>query len=308
MRIAILGATSELAKDFVAVTLNQMEDNLLLYARRPQAVHGWLDTIGKAGAAEVYSFDDFPPAREVGALINFVGIGNPAQARLLGTSILELTQVYDDLAIKYVRAHPHCRYVFLSSGAVYGPDFQQPITTQSLAQVSINQLHSEDWYAIAKLYAERRHRAMPDSAIVDLRVFNYFSHTQDMSASYLMADVVRAIASGNYLQTSSANIVRDYLHPTDFHRLVGCILRAPPTNAAVDCYSRAPINKFSLLGAMQTHFNLKYKVVDTTPAGSIKLNYYSLSRMAEQFGYQPSINSLDGILQESEKLFGKCET
>lgn len=178
MRIAILGATSEIARDLVAALLEYAGVELFLYARRPQAVHDWLVAIGKTGTAKVFAFDDFLLNQKVDALINFVGIGNPAQARILGASILELTQMYDDWAIKYLHKYPNCRYIFLSSGAVYGNSFERPVTTQSLAQVRINHLHKDDWYTVAKIYAEYRHRAIPDAGIVDLRVFNYFSHTQ----------------------------------------------------------------------------------------------------------------------------------
>lgn len=310
MRIAILGATSEIARDFAALMLEQGEDALLLYARRPQAVYDWLAANGNTGAAEVHSFEDFPPAEPVDALINFVGIGNPVQARSLGTTILKLTQAYDELALEYIREHPYCRYIFLSSGAVFGPSFERPVTAKSWAQLRINALQTEDWYAIAKLFAECRHRTMPEAVIVDLRIFSYFSHTQNMDTSYFMADVVRAIRGGSILQTSSLNIARDYLHPTDFHHLVNCILKAPAVNMTVDCYSRAPIDKLSLLAAMQTKFGLRYEVVDVAmpPAVSVKLNYYSLNHSAEQFAYQPGMTSLDGILRESEKLFGNRMT
>lgn len=306
MRIAILGATSEIACDFTALMLEQPEHELFLYARRPHMVRDWLDSIGKAGAAKVHSFDDFLSAGEVDALINFVAIGNPAKVSASGAAILEVTQAYDDLALAYIRKHPHCRYIFLSSGAVYGLGFEQAATAKSVAQVRINALQPEDWYSIAKLYAECRHRAMSDSAIVDVRVFNYFSHTQDMDASYLMADIVRTVGKGKILQTSKVNIERDYLHPVDFHRLLSSILNAPPTNAAVDCYSLAPIDKFSLLDAMQARFGLQYEVLDLAPVAGYKLKYYSLNRFAEHFGYYPSMSSLDGILLESDKLLGKC--
>ena len=310
MRIAILGATSEIARDFTALMLKQGEDALLLYARRPQAVYDWLAANGNTSAAEIHSFEDFPPAEPVDALINFVGIGNPLQARSLGTTILKLTQYYDELALEYIREDPHCRYIFLSSGAVFGPSFERPVIEKSPAEPRINALQTEDWYAIAKLHAEYRHRAIPEAVIVDLRVFSYFSHTQNIDASYFMADVVRALHGGAVLQTSSLNFVRDYLHPTDFQRMVNCILKAPAANMTVDCYSRAPIDKLSLLAAMQTKFGLKYEVVDMAmpPAASVKLNYYSLNHSAEHFGYQPGMTSLDGILRESEKLFGNRMT
>lgn len=304
-RIAILGATSEIARDFIALLFDRAEIDLLLYARQPNVVHDWLLAMGRAGAATVRAFNDFPPGHGVDALINFVGVGNPAQARLLGVSIFELTQACDIKAIDFVRKYPDCRYIFLSSGAVYGNSFEQPVTEQSPAQIRINHLQNEDWYAVAKLQAECRHRALPDIGIVDLRVFSYFSHTQKMDANFLMADVVSAIGANNILKTSNVNIVRDYLHPSDFYKLVFCVLDAPIVNTSLDCYSCAPIDKFALLEAMQSRFGLRYVIDDSMSTGDHKLKYYSLNHLAEVFGYQPSLSSLNGILQESEKLFNR---
>jgi hypothetical protein len=43
------------------------------------------------------------------------------------------------------------------------------------------------------MHAEAKHRALFNFSIVDVRVFNYFSHTQDMNARFLITDIVRAI-------------------------------------------------------------------------------------------------------------------
>ena len=103
--------------------------------------------------------------------------------------------------------------------------------------------------------------------------------------------------------TTDHNIVRDYLHPLDFHALVNLLLKAPAANAVVDCYSLAPIDKISLLDAMQESFGLTYKYVTESGLGKasvIKSNYYSLNRQAAKFGYQPKLTALEGVLKEAE--------
>lgn len=100
-------------------------------------------------------------------------------------------------------------------------------------------------------------------------------------------------------------MVRDYLHPSDFYILVNALLSAPATNAAVDCYSKEPIDKPNLLAAMQEKFGLRYEIAETAAgvnATGNKLYYYSLNTRAADFGYQPGLTSLEGILQESEKI------
>lgn len=310
MRIAIMGATSEVARDFVALLLETGGDELFLYARRPHAVQAWLAPRRLRPPAAISFLDVFPSDQTFDAIINFVGVGDPAKALALGPSILDVTQAYDDVALRYLRQHSECRYIFLSSGVVYGGDFAAPVTGQEPAQVAVNRLRPDDWYGVAKLHAECRHRARPEEAIVDLRVFSYFSHTQDMSARYLMADAIRAIQSGTPLTTSAGNIVRDYIHPVDFMQLVKAVLKAPPDNAAIDCYSQSPVDKLSLLAALQERFGLQYRIAWGTPASgrSGKVNYYSKSRAAEGYGYRPAFGSLDCILGESERILNGCAT
>lgn len=305
MRIAILGATSQIAKDLVLSFSGQSECELTLYARRPTFVQQWLESVGLSGRYAIADFDTFGTNHDFDALLNFVGVGNPARVVAMGASIFDVTLKYDELALNYVRQHPECRYLFLSSGAAYGADFEAPADANTKAVVSINDLQPQDWYAVAKLHAECRHRALPDLPIIDLRVFNYFSSTQDLSARFLITDILRAIRDGTVLKTSSDYIVRDYLHPSDFHKLVEALLAAPSANAAVDCYSSAPIDKQHLLAVMAEKFGLRYEVLQTDVglnATGKKPHYYSLNKRAADFGYQPVMTSLEGIVKEARMV------
>lgn len=304
MRIAILGATSQIAKDLILSLAGDGEVNVFLFARRPGAVTAWLAEVQLVGSYPVADFSAFG-THEFDAVINFVGVGNPAQAAAMGNSIFDVTLQYDEMVLDYLRDHPGCRYLFMSSGAAYGAVFQEPVGRDTRAVVAINDLPSQEWYGVAKLHAECRHRSHPQLAIIDIRVFNYFSRTQDISARFLITDILRAIRDKTVLKTSPDNIVRDFIHPVDFRNLVLALLSSPAANNAVDCYSRAPIDKRTLLSAMQSRFGLQYEFVETSAAVNAtgaKPCYYSRNTRAADFGYQPTLTSLEGILRETEGI------
>jgi nucleoside-diphosphate-sugar epimerase len=305
MQIAILGATSQIAKDLIVAFSKQDNHELVLFARRPEIVMQWLASVGLSGEYAVKDFAAFNTDEHFDALLNFVGVGDPAQAAAMGASIFDVTLKYDQLALNYLEHDPLCRYIFLSSGAAYGSSFEAPVDENTKATVAINNLQPQDWYAVAKLHAECRHRSLAYLPIIDIRVFNYFSHTQDMSARFLITDIVRAILDKTVLKTSADYIVRDFIHPSDFYKLVAALLASPATNAVVDCYSKAPIDKPALLTAMQENFGLQYEIIETSAgvnATGSKPHYYSLNTKADNFGYQPNFTSLEGLLLEVNEL------
>ncbi len=303
-RIAIFGATSQIARDLIVSLAVAGERNLYLFARRSDDVKRWLDVVGLPGRYPVGDFSEFGK-QKFDAILNFVGASNPAQIIEMGNSIFDITLQFDEMVLDYLQSYPACRYLFLSSGAAYGSNFKEPATCNTPAIVAINNLSPQEWYGVAKLHAECRHRSRPELAIIDIRVFNYFSRTQDISARFLITDILRAIRDKVALKTSPEYIVRDFLHPSDFHKLVNALLSSPATNAVVDAYSRAPIDKPDLLAAMQEKFGLRYEITAATERVNTtgrKTCYYSLNTRAADFGYQPNLTSLEGILQESEKI------
>jgi nucleoside-diphosphate-sugar epimerase len=195
----------------------------------------------------------------------------------------------------------------LSSGAVYGGNYQDPVDKDTVATIDINNLKSTDWYTIAKLYAEAKHRSLSDLSIVDVRVFNYFSHTQDMDARFLITDIVRAIRNQEVFKTSSDNIIRDFITPPDFYNLIQAIIDFKPTNTALDCYTKSPVAKFDLLSELESKYGLRYEIdgsIGIVNATGAKLNYYSENKIADGIGYFPKNTSLDGIIQEIVKYIG----
>ena len=158
---------------------------------------------------------------------------------------------------------------------------------------------------LSKLYAEAKHRSIPDLSIVDVRVFNYFSHRQNTDARFLITDIVHAIKNKEVFKTSADNIVRDFIAPPDFYNLIQSIIDFKPINIALDCYTKHPVSKFYLLDKLKSEFGLKYKInksIDIINATGIKLNYYSLSKAADAIGYIAVNTSIENIIQEINLL------
>ena len=313
MKIAILGATSEIAKDLVASFAIQNDHELILFARKPENVQHWLSDINFPTKYSVVEFQKFKSIRDFDAILNFVGAGDPAKIRDSGPSIFETTLAFDDLAISYLGINSNCRYIFMSSGAAYGSNFADPVDENSTSKFPINNIKSQDWYGLAKMYSECRHRALSNLPIVDIRIFNYFSSTQDLTSKYLISEIFEAITSKKIFRTSGENIVRDYLGKNDFNQLITKILLYTPMNVSIDCYSKSPIDKLSLLEVLNKNFGLRYEIqntnISTHPTGS-KLNYYSLNRRAAHFGYEPKQSSLETVLIEGQKYINDvvCST
>ena len=116
------------------------------------------------------------------------------------------------------------------------------------------------------------------------------------------------IKNKEVFETSVDNIVRDFITPPDFYRLIQAIINFKPINMALDCYTKSPISKFDLLDGLEEGFGLHYKVdksVDIVNATGDKFNYYSTNYIAKDVGYKPKDSSLDGIIQEINLYFSR---
>jgi len=301
MRIAILGATSQIAQDLILSFSKNQDYDFSLFGRNVELLEKWTNSENLSEKYQVQEYSEFGNHLKYDVIINFVGISDPAKAQKMGSDIFKVTEQYDDMALEYLKQHRKTKYIFLSSGAVYGGDYKDPVKKDTLATININNLATTDWYAIAKLYAEARHRSLPDLSIVDIRVFNYFSHTQNINARFLITDIVRALKNGEVFKTSPDNVIRDFITPPDFYNLIQAIIDYKPLNTALDCYTKSPVEKFNLLSEIESKFGLNYEVdenLNVVNATGAKFNYYSENKIAKDIGYNPGSTSLESIIRE----------
>lgn len=292
-KIAILGATGHLAKGLIFEFASRRDYKLLLYARRPHAVTQFLTEQGLNNAdILVGDFDSFGSVH-CDTIVNAIGAGDPKMVRSLGADILRVTEKFDDMALHYVRSHPDARYIFLSSGAVYSADSGEP--------ASENRDQTGDAYGLAKAAAEKKHRALADQCIFDIRVFGYFSRFIDPTGEFFMAELARAIAGKQDFVTNCGDMVRDYSIPCDLASLVEICVRTEFGNMALDLFSSKPVGKFELLAAVEEMFGIGH-VVCSDAASAVssgrRNRYFSECRVASELGYEPEYSSLDGVLSE----------
>jgi nucleoside-diphosphate-sugar epimerase len=302
MHIALLGANSQIAKDLIPFF--DSSTTLYLFCRRKTEVIEWMESQNLPCRSIVCEYDNFFNNR-YDAIINFVGSGNPAKTAELGSSIFEITHKFDSLSIEYLDLNPTCKYIFFSSGAAFGAVFDQPLDEKTVAMVDLNHMNHQDWYGVAKLYAECCHRARPDLSIVDLRVFSYFSKSQDINARFLLSDIARAIVEDKTLLISDDPMDRDYIHPSDLFQLISLILLHPKLNGAVDCYSKGPISKMKLIESIVERYGLKIEISPSSGivnATGLKNKYFSVDKKAFSLGYKPKFDSLEGVLVEMDLL------
>jgi hypothetical protein len=65
------------------------------------------------------------------------------------------------------------------------------------------------------------------------------------------------------LKISADFIVREFIYASDFYNLVSSVPDSPATNEVIDGYSKAPIDKPTLLAAVQEKFGLQCEIVKT---------------------------------------------
>jgi len=298
--IAVLGATGHVGK--VLAEGLAPEHVLTLYARRPAVVSQF--TAAEGIVATTLPLEALGTVRH-DAIVNCIGVGNPAEVAADPARVYEVTNRADDLALGYLGAHPECRLVNFSSGAAYCSQFDAPADETTPAALCAGAIRPDQHYGLAKLASEGRHRALTEFAIVDLRLFSLFSRHIDPSAGFLMNDVLRCIRETSTLVTGPWDHTRDYVAPHDLCALVAACVVGDAVNAAFDVTSAAPVAKFDLLAAFRERFGLAYTVEEVfaaTGATGSKPAYYSLSRKARSLGYTPTKTSLETLVEESEAL------
>jgi hypothetical protein len=301
MKIGILGATSQIAKDLILSFSD--EHQLELFSREATAMGRWMVEKNLRNYNSRTYFD-FPAANGLDAIINFVGAGNPERVRKMGTNIFYITETFDRMAMEYLEQNKNCLYIFMSSGAAFGDNFSTPADAQKCSVLPINNLQPEHYYGAAKAMAEIRHR-VSDRNIIDLRVYNYFSHTMSLKHRFMITDIIRSIQEGVTYRIDRNQIVRDYIGPLDFYQMINVLLSTDNINTAIDCYSRQPVSKDTLLTKMAERYGLQYETTGYQaglPTTGVKEKYYSSNTAAYALGYRPTLTSLETIFIEADKI------
>ena len=308
-KVAILGATSHIAKGLIVNFSKNPKASLFLFTRSINKLNRFLSLM-KLPKKDIYCLD-FNRFLNGGydVVINCVGKRTPSDMEKGEDNIFRLTEQFDNLCIDYLRKHKGVLYINFSSGAVYGREFYSAAGAGSKNQISVNEINESYYYSIAKLNSEAKHRSYQDLRIIDLRVFAYFSRFIDLKTKYLITEIINSIISKSVFRTGENNIVRDYVGAEDLFSLV-CQCIKNGTNDAYDVYSRAAVEKFEILRSFHKKFGLLYEISETISPPSItgtKDMYYSTNKKARELGYAPKYDSIGLLMKETEIIMEKVK-
>ncbi|HNY97519.1 MAG TPA: NAD(P)-dependent oxidoreductase [Candidatus Pacearchaeota archaeon] len=308
--IAILGANSHIAKGLIENFFVQTGFNMHLFARSQdrQELISFLKSIGlkNSGRIKIYfSYSQFFNGN-YDAIINCVGVGTKKQEDCDYSDYFIITETYDNLAIDYLR-HKNAQaiYISFSSGVVYGKDFSKPAVDRTTNEIFVNYIEKNQYYAIARLNAETKHRSLEEYNIVDLRLFSYFSKFINLKDNYFIAELANCVLRKSTFETDEKNFIRDYLHPADLFHAVCLCLQKKKINSSFDISSRKPISKKEILDYFSRAYGLKYRInFKNSPSGGtgLKLRYYSLRKTTKEIGYSAKFTSFQTIKDGMEGL------
>ena len=307
INVAILGATGHIAKGLIYNYCKKKDCRLFLFSRSVERVEKFLDTIENKEAKILVNhyevFDNF----QYDVIINCVGMYDLKRIEESGIELFRLTESFDNLVLDHITKYPGTIYINLSSGAVYGDVFNEPANENTIARIDVNHMKIEDFYTLAKLHSEAKHRALSQLNIIDIRIFSYYSRFLDINSKFFLSEIIRCIFEKKDFVTNSKDIVRDYVHPLDLLSLIYLIeeyAQNNKINQALDVYSLKPVTKFEILDFFKIHYGLKVIINEDVNAGraGLKNEYYSLNKKAEMLGYIPRYTSLQGIEEETREL------
>lgn len=311
-KIAILGSTSHIAKGLINNFLRSQRVGLHLYTRSPDKLSSFLRVIEKSMSKDCVIHENYSAFLHLpyDVVINCVGVGTLNKAQSNYTDYFTVNEKYDNLAIEYLRSkNSNALYICFSSGAIYGRSFVAPVVEDSLNCIQVNRVTREDYYSIAKLNSEAKHRAFNNLKIVDLRIFSYFSRFINLTDGYFITEIIDCILKKKEFITDSSNIVRDYVHPHDFFTMLKKCIAAGKINAAFDVVSAKPVEKKEILDYFLSEYDLKYKIGEPSghanPTG-VKSVYYSKYNNAINVGYKPKFSSMDAIKEEAKYIITRA--
>ncbi len=301
MKLAVLGATGQIGRSLALAYAPRHE--VTLFARRPAAAAAFAAARGLTVTAAPY--EKFNGQR-FDIIVNAVGDGVPGRIRQAGADIFTVTAAFDDLCLAAVERHPETFYVFLSTGAIFGPDYREALAARPALHIPLDKLDPTLFYPLAKYVAELRHRARPERRIADIRIFGFVSPELDLDSDFLVAQALKATQRGEILRVAPSDIPRDYIAAQDLVGLIDAFVANGGPNGAYDILSAAPTSKLRLLEALKSDCGLDYRIDDHASRGELCPLPQRLSkdRSAEALGFRPLSSSLDNVLRVMETIRG----
>ena len=194
------------------------------------------------------------------------------------------------------------RVVFISSGAVYGDQQDQPVRETAIP-------YPRSPYAVSKLAAEFYVRTIGDLwgiETVSLRVFNAYGPGQHLPPSHppVIPNFLRqAIRGGTIVVHGDGSQTRDYVYVDDVVSAMIAAATAPGLdNQVINVGSGSETSVRELVRLMlETTFSQVEVMYNPRNEPGVSRLCADISLAREKLGYQPSISLVDGLRLTRER-------
>lgn len=257
-QICIFGATSHIAKNLIYYFTKEKGIDLILFTRQPEKVRNFINTYYQKESQNfngtINITDTFLAWEEYDCIINCIGVGKSPKSLF---DYFYITETYDNLILNYLEKFNNCKYINFSSGVVENQDF------------FVDAIEPKDYYAIAKLNQETKHRCLKNLEIIDLRLYSFFSRFADLEKdNYFINQIIKCIKDNTVFITNKENIVRDFIHPEDLYKKIkDCIDNKFPQNYAETMGSSEIISKNEIIEFFKKEYNLKVEYEEEKYSG-----------------------------------------
>jgi UDP-glucose 4-epimerase len=194
------------------------------------------------------------------------------------------------------------RVVFISSGAVYGEQSQQPLKEDAIPNPGSP-------YAVSKLASEYYVRTIGRLWGIDtvsLRVFNAYGPGQHLPASHppvIPNFINHAVRGGTIVIHGDGRQTRDYVFVDDVVRAMVTASTAPSINdLVINVGSGTEMDIRALVQTIQRHTNSKAEVIYNPRSDpGVPRMCADLTLAKEKLGYQPRVSFEEGLLLTLER-------
>lgn len=204
MRIGLFGASSLIAQD-LSIALEAVGCEVIGFSSRSTSENSFRQ------------YSDFGKLEDLEVVINLIG----GHKKNHPVSDFKTIAVLDNLACEWSvsRNRP---YIFLSSGAVFGPHRTAAVTSDQTPTFR----RDFDSYAREKYRSEQKHAALRSHGgrVHDLRIFSYASHKFIQEGNYFLSSILHAIRTSSVFEVNGQDFVRDYIGASELTQAVlACI-------------------------------------------------------------------------------------
>ena len=198
------------------------------------------------------------------------------------------------------------RVVFVSSGAIYGKQNEQPLRETMRP-------NPQSPYAVSKLAAEYYVRTIGNLwgiETVCLRVFNAYGPGQQMPPTYppvIPNFLNHATRNGTLVVNGEGNQTRDYVYKDDVVSAMIAAATAPDANQQIiNVGSGVETSVIDLVNMVKKVTSAKPEIIyNPRNAGGVERMSADLTRAKDLLNYQPQVSLEDGLrltLKQDERL------